>query len=81
MEIHGHIQNGKVVFDDAIPLPDGVKVTVLVEEKQSSAKQTMSPDEQARYVAALRQIDTVANENPGDILSGADHDQVLYGNR
>jgi len=31
MLLHGHIKNGVVVFPESISLPDGIKVTVIVQ--------------------------------------------------
>ncbi len=35
MEYHGTIQNGVVVFDNPQPLPEGLKVKVVVEETEA----------------------------------------------
>ena len=79
MVIQGHIQNGVVVPNGSISLPDGTEVTIVVRTLSQSSDGTMSPDVHQRYGEALANIDAVANENPGDSLSGADHDRVLYG--
>jgi hypothetical protein len=79
MEVQGHIQNGLVVPDGAIALPEGAKVTIVVSEGALSQPDVMTAEELARYRRALSEIDAVPNENPGDDFRGADHDQVLYG--
>ncbi len=80
MEIHGQIQNGVVVPEGALSLPDGTRVTITVKMKKYAVS-NMSPEEQARYLEALEQLDDVASENPDDAFGGADHDQALYGDR
>ena len=79
MQVHGHIQNGLVVPDSSIALPEGAKVTIVVSEGATSLPEVMTAEELARYHRALAEIDAVPNENPGDDFRGADHDQVLYG--
>ena len=79
MVIQGHIQNGVVIPNGTIPLPDGTEVSIVVRTHPQSSGETMSPTERQRYVEALARIDAVANENSGDVLSGAEHDRVLYG--
>ncbi len=79
MVVHGHIQNGTVVAEGVLSLPDGTKVTITVCPASPRDGETMSTDKRSRYLAAFAQIDAVANENPGDSFSGSDHDQALYG--
>jgi hypothetical protein len=69
-----------IVPHDAVSLPDGTAVTITVEAKLQGSSDAMSEEAQRRYLAALARIDAVANENPGDDFSGADHDRELYGN-
>jgi hypothetical protein len=80
MEIQGHIQNGVAVPDGGLPLPEGAKVVIVI-PSAATGGDVMSAEAKARYLEALARIDAVANENPGDNFSGADHDQVLYGDR
>ena len=79
MEINGHIQQGIVVPDDELSLPDGTEVTIVVGNREPSGESIMSTEAQARYDSALRLLDGMPNEKPGDQFSGADHDQALYG--
>jgi hypothetical protein len=83
MTLHGKIQNGMVVLDDATNLPDGTPVTVLVEAQAPVAppalSDRMSEEEHRRVRAILDEITALPNENTGDAFSGADHDKVLYG--
>jgi predicted DNA-binding antitoxin AbrB/MazE fold protein len=80
MEIQGHYQNGMIVPHDAVSLPDGTEVTITVRSTPQEISGAMTQEQHKRYLAALDRIDAAANENPGDIFSGADHDRVLYGN-
>ncbi len=34
MELHGTVQNGVVVFDNNLSLPDGTRVSITVEETE-----------------------------------------------
>jgi hypothetical protein len=79
MEISGHIQNGHVVPERPLGLPDGSTVTIVVPAAQGGGPSAMSADQQSRYLNALAHIDALENEQPGDNFSGADHDQALYG--
>jgi predicted DNA-binding antitoxin AbrB/MazE fold protein len=78
MEIQGHYQNGMIVPDNGVALPDGTQVTIIVREQAQKSSQKMTDEERRRYLEALAEIDAVENENPGDTSSGADHDQILY---
>jgi hypothetical protein len=79
MEIPGHIQNGQIVPDQPLALPDGSEVTIVVPAKNVADQTAMTAEQRARYLNALAQIDALENENPGDAFSGADHDRALYG--
>ena len=79
MVVHGHVENGIVIPDNNISVPDGTEVTIMVRTGPPAADDAMSEQERERYLRALARIDAVANENPGDAFSGADHDRVLYG--
>ena len=79
MEIQGHFHDGMIVPQDPLSLPEGTEVTIIVPISESHITSQMSADERNRYRAALARLDAVANENPGDRFSGADHDRELYG--
>ena len=79
MEISGHIQNGHIVPERPLGLPDGSRVTIVVPVTQEPSPPAMSADQQTRYLNALARIDALENENPGDDFSGSEHDQALYG--
>jgi len=79
MEIVGHYQNGMIIPENGISLPDGTQVTITVRTAIPKRDDAMSDEERQRYLAALARIDAVPNENPGDTFNAADHDRVLYG--
>ena len=79
MVVQGHFQNGVVIPEGILSLPDGTAVTIMVHAASQPNKETMSADDRDRYLNALAKIDAVANENPGDTFSGSDHDRALYG--
>jgi hypothetical protein len=80
MTLQGKIQNGVVVFDSIVNVPDGTPVTVLVEPVDATKTPALLTDEELRRrKAILDEIIALPNENPGDTFSGADHDKVLYG--
>lgn len=79
MIIRGRIQNGVVIFEEEVRLPDGTEVSVVVRPTVAPATDEMAEQRQRRYREALARIDAMPNENPSDTFSGADHDRVLYG--
>lgn len=78
MVILGHIQNGVIVPHGEFAFPDGTEVLISVCEHKPSAQDVMSPEQRRKYLDALAEIDSVANENRGDTFCGADHDSALY---
>lgn len=79
MVLHGHFENGMVIPDGNISLPDGTEVTITVRTCPLTGDDAMSEQERKGFLGALARIDAVADENPGDTFRGADHDRVLYG--
>ena len=84
MVARGRVQNGVVVLEEGVRLPEGTAVTVrpepnVCESEVGVPSDRMTEDELKRYREALAEIDSLPNENPGDTFSGADHDKVLYG--
>ena len=78
MTLRGKVQNGVVVLEGGPLLPDGTPVEVIV---PAAASRDVPLAEQERRRAALAELLAIPDENPGDNFSGADHDQVLYGDR
>lgn len=81
MEIHGYFAQGVIIPHDALSLPDGTEVTIIVPASSPASSNEMSADARAQYLAALARLDATPNENPGDNFSGADHDRILYANQ
>jgi hypothetical protein len=79
MVLHGRFENGMIIPDGNISLPDGTQVTITVRFSPRSVSDAMTEQERMRYIEALARIDGVADENPGDKFPGRDHDRVLYG--
>ncbi len=79
MEIQGRYENGMIVPNNSLSLPDGTEVTIVVREQTEPSSDVMTTEQLRRYHEALARIDAVPDENPGDTFSGADHDRVLYG--
>jgi hypothetical protein len=78
MTLHGIIQNGVVVLDAGTNIPEGTEVAVFV-PTTSATSDVASVAEWERRRKALAELLAIPDENPGDTFSGADHDQVLYG--
>ncbi len=79
MVIHGRVQNGVVVLENEVSLPEGTEVTVVVRAPAEATGERMSDEQRRRLREARRHFESLPNENPGDTFSGADHDRVLYG--
>lgn len=79
MVFQGRVENGVVVVDGDVSLPEGAEVSVVVRESTAETPEKMTEEQLRRYREALARIDTLPDENPGDTFSGADHDRVLYG--
>jgi len=79
MVIHGRVQNGVIVLENDISLPEGTEVTVVVRASAEAAGESMSEEQRRRLREARRHFESLRDENPGDSFSGADHDRVLYG--
>ncbi len=79
MIIRGRVQDGVVVLENEVSLPEGTPVTVVVRAEPETMSERMS-NEQRRALRETRQhFEALPNENPGDPFTGADHDRVLYG--
>jgi hypothetical protein len=61
MVAHGHVQNGVVVLDDGVQLPEGQKVSVVTPDVEQTGTYAVS-DEQRE--ATLRLIGIWKTENP-----------------
>jgi predicted DNA-binding antitoxin AbrB/MazE fold protein len=79
MVIRGRVQNGVVVLEENVSLPEGTAVTVAVCAAPEATAEAMSEEQRRRLREARRHFESLPNENPGDTFSGAAHDRVLYG--
>ena len=84
MVARGRVQNGVVVLEDDIHLPEGTRVTVLPEPAQQGTapeggKDRMPEEERQRIRRIMDRIAALPIEGKTDPFSGADHDKVLYG--
>ncbi|MGE0607245.1 MAG: hypothetical protein AB7O62_09145 [Pirellulales bacterium] len=74
MTLHGHIQNGHVVFDEPVSLPDGVKVTVQI---VVPAPPSLEGDAGPSLLDRLSLVVGAAKGLPPDAARNVDH--YLYG--
>jgi hypothetical protein len=74
MTLEGHIEDGHVVFDTPVILPDGTKVTVSV---QSDRNQTNAEDELPSLYERLKSVAGKAKGLPADLA--INHDHYLHG--
>jgi len=68
MSFTGHIQNGLVVFDAPVSLPDGTRVTVTPQEPKEAAVEKV-PTIFERY----KDIIGIASDLPADFAENHDH--------
>ncbi len=81
MVIRGHVRNGVIVLDDAVSLPEGTQVEVVVSSQAGDAGDAMSSVECQRVMETVARIAEMPLEGPDEPFSGADHDRILYGQR
>jgi hypothetical protein len=72
MECLGHVQNGNIVFDPPVVLPEGAKVRVVVSE--SSARSTVPA---STLYDGLQHLDGAVTDLPTDFA--AEHDHYIHG--
>jgi hypothetical protein len=74
MTLHGHIENGAIVLDEQVPLPNGIAVQVQV-----TPKLPVSPADAEIPTLAERLKDFIGilEDLPED--SAEHHDHYLYG--
>ena len=74
MTLHGHVQNGVIVLDKQVPLPEGaaVQVQIIVPPRPSA------PDAELPTLAeTLKDFIGVLEDLPED--AATNHDHYLYG--
>lgn len=69
MTYHGHIENGKVVFDGAPVFADGTPVVVTIVEKPAESKEREIPTLYERMKPIIGAIDGL----PPDLSQNIDH--------
>jgi hypothetical protein len=72
MECLGHVQNGNIVFDPPVMLPEGAKVRVVVDESSATADGS-----QATLYDRLQHLDGAVTDLPADFA--AEHDHYIHG--
>jgi hypothetical protein len=79
MVISGRVHNGVIAIGNEVSLPEGMETMVVVSANPVAAGDRM-PEEERRWIRDIMdRIAALPDENPGDTISGADHDRVLYG--
>jgi hypothetical protein len=73
MTFHGHVENGHVVLDGGVNLPNGTPVVVTVAQPPEDAKEREIPSLYER----LKPIIGIAKDLPPDASQNIDH--YLYG--
>ncbi len=81
MVVHGRVKNGVIVLDDAVSLPEGARVEVVVSSRADDSGDMMSSTERKRLKETLDRIAAIPLEGSDEPISGADHDRILYGQR
>ena len=76
MIYHGHIENGQIVLDDAVSLPEGAAVTVNLAEATGSQGDRDSTSSDSR--GGLMRFAGIVKDLPADASRNLDH--YLYGN-
>jgi hypothetical protein len=79
MVIRGRIQNGVVVLENDVSLPEGTEVTLAVHAAPGVSEERMSEEEHRQMIAEIERIAALPIEGKRDPFGGADHDKVLYG--
>ena len=86
MIARGHVQNGMVVLEDDLGLPEGAPVIVWPETPSPGAaagsgqdSDRVSNEEHRRLLEAIDRIAALPLKGSHEPFRGADHDKVLYG--
>ena len=81
MVVYGRVKNGVIVLDDAVSLPEGARVEVVVSSWADDSRDMMSSTARKRLKETRDRIASMPLEGSDEPLSGADHDRILYGQR
>ena len=76
MVLRGLVQNGVVVLEKDVSLPEGTEVTVVVRAAPEAAPERMSEAERRRILEIMDRIAALPIEGADQPFSGADHDKV-----
>ena len=76
MTLEGHIQNGVVVFNEPVSLPDGTPVRVEVVET-TTAKDQPSAKQSGDFLSHYKNVIGTVEDLPPD--AAHNHDHYLYG--
>ena len=74
MTANGHVENGRIVLDDAVPLVEGMKVRV---EVISTMQEETKADEGPTLYDQLKPIVGAVKDLPPDFAKN--HDHYLHG--
>ena len=77
MTLHGHIQNGMIVLDQNVPLPEGAAVEVQIVVPQEVATQARTSDAEIPTLAERLKDFIGILDLPED--AATNHDHYLYG--
>lgn len=75
MTINGHIENGQIVLDEAVPLAEGMKVRV--ELLASSAQQPTEDEQMPTLYERHKSFIGIIDDLPADFAEN--HDHYLHG--
>ncbi|MGD9634370.1 MAG: hypothetical protein AB7G28_16320 [Pirellulales bacterium] len=68
MECLGHVQNGNIIFDPPVVLPEGAKVRVVVDVSLPAAEDPVST-----LYDRLQHLDGALTDLPADFAAEHDH--------
>ena len=74
MTLAGHVENGRIVLDPSVPLPEGAKVRIEVLAEKAEGE---SDDAIPTLYERLRNVVGMVKNMPAD--ASIDHDHYLYG--
>ncbi len=82
MVARGRVQNGVIVLENGVRLPEGTAVTVLPDSELArrdvdAVNDRMSDEERHALVAAFARIAVLPTEGSTEPFSARDHDRVL----
>lgn len=77
MTLTGHFENGAIVFDQPVIVPDGAKVRVEVTSEAASPSKDVSSSDNVQGAHRFQSIIGLAKDLPPDASERID--EVLYG--